>query len=135
VNAFDELLIGRACERLIADSAVFNDQREWAALAALYTPDGVVVRPNGQRLDGRAAIEAAYAGGAADRVTRHLCANVRVDVDDADSAHATTTVLIVSATRGDDHSVTFRAGEFADRFVRTAEGWRIAERRASLMNS
>jgi uncharacterized protein (TIGR02246 family) len=134
VNAFDELLIERACERLVADSAVFNDQREWAALAALYTADGVVVRPNGQRLEGRETIEAAYAGGAPDRVTRHLCANVRVDVDDADSAHATTTVLIVSGTRGDDSNVTFRAGEFADRFVRTDEGWRIAERRASLMS-
>ena len=133
MNATDELLIERACERLIADSAVFNDQREWTALAALYTPDGVVVRPNGQRLEGREAIEAAYAGGAPDRVTRHLCTNLRVDVDDADSAHATTTVLIVSGTRGDEANVTYRPGEFADRFVRTDEGWRIAERRASLM--
>jgi uncharacterized protein (TIGR02246 family) len=132
MNATDVLLIERACERLIADSAVLNDQREWAALAALYAPDGVVVRPNGQRLEGREAIEAAYAGGDPDRVTRHLCANVRVDVDDADSAHATTTVLIMSGTRGDDSNTTYRVGEFADSFVRTEEGWRIAERRASL---
>ncbi len=47
MNASDVLLIERACERLIADSAVFNDRREWAALAGLYTPTGVVVRPNG----------------------------------------------------------------------------------------
>jgi uncharacterized protein (TIGR02246 family) len=131
----DALVSERACERLIVDSASFNDQRAWSALAGLYTPDGVVVRPNGQRLEGRDAIEAAYAAGSSDRVTRHLCTNLRVDVDDADSAHATTTVLIASGTRGDDPNVTFRVGEFADRFVRTDEGWRIAERRASLMTN
>ena len=141
MNVSDVLLIERACERLIVDSATFNDRRQWAALAGLYTPGGVVVRPNGERLEGREAIEAAYASGSSDRVTRHLCANVRVEVDDADSAHATTVVLIVSGTRSDDADATFgvvpnnrhTVGEFADTFVRTADGWRIAERRASLV--
>ena len=140
MNASDVVLIERACERLVIDSARFNDERQWAALAGLYTSDGVVVRPNGQRLEGREAIEAAYAAGSPERVTRHLCTNLRVDVDDADSAHATTTVLIVAGTRSDDSDVTFgivpnehhAVGEFADRFERTEEGWRIAERRASL---
>jgi ketosteroid isomerase-like protein len=132
VNTSDALLIERACARLIVDSARFNDHRDWAALARLYTTTGVVVRPNGQRLEGREAIEAAYATGSPDRVTRHLCTNLLIDVDGPDAAHATTTVLIVAGTRSDP-DVTFRVGEFADRFVRTGEGWRIAERRASLL--
>jgi uncharacterized protein (TIGR02246 family) len=140
MNESEVVLIERACERLIIASATCNDQRAWAALAGLYTPDGVVVRPNGQRLEGRATIEAAYAAGPPDRVTRHLCTNMRVDVDDDDRAHATTTVLIVAGRRSDDPDVTFGVipnerhtiGEFADRFVRTGEGWRIVERRASL---
>ena len=78
MTEIEELLIERACERLIIDSATHNDQRDWPALAALYAEDGVVVRPNGQRLEGRAAIEAAYAAGPAERVTRHVCANLRV---------------------------------------------------------
>ena len=141
MNTSDVIQTERACERLIVDSARFNDLREWSALAGLYTPTGVVVRPNGQRLEGREAIEAAYAAGSPDRVTRHLCTNVRVDVDGPDAAHATTTVLIVAGTRTDDPDVTFgivpnehhTVGEFADRFERTDEGWRIAERRASLL--
>ena len=132
MNASDALLIERACERLVVDSARLNDEQEWAALAGLYTRTGVVVRPNGQRLDGREAIEAAYAAGSPDRVTRHLCTNLRVDVDGADAAHSTTTVLIVAGTRSDDSDVTYRVGEFADRFERTDEGWKIAERRASV---
>ena len=140
MNAAEAVLIERACERLIIDSARFNDDRQWSALAALYTPAGVVIRPNGQRLAGREAIEAAYAGGTPDRVTRHLCTNLRVDVDGPDEAHATTTVLIVSGTRSDAPDVTFgvipnahhAVGEFADRFERTDDGWLIAERRGSL---
>lgn len=139
MNDVDALLIERVCERLILDSARFNDEREWAALAGLYTPGGVVMRPNGQLLEGRGAIEAAYMAGTPDRVTRHLCTNLRVDVDDHDHAHATTTVLIVAGTQSDE-DVAFgvipnphhAVGEFADRFERTADGWRIAERRASL---
>ena len=141
MNDVDLLLIERSCARLVVDSATFNDQRDWASLAGLYADDGVLVRPNGQRLEGRAAIEAAYAAGPPDRVTRHVCANVRVDVDGPDAAHATTVVLIVSGTRTDDPGVTHGivpaehhlVGEFADRFVRTADGWRIAERRASVV--
>ncbi len=84
MTEIEQLLIERACERLIVDSATHNDQRDWPALAALYAEDGVVVRPNGQRLEGRAAIEAAYAAGPGDRVTRHVCANLRVHVDGPD---------------------------------------------------
>ena len=132
MEAMEALLIERACERLVVDSARLNDERQWAELANLYTPTGVVVRPNGQRLEGREAIEAAYAAGSPDRVTRHLCTNLRVDVDGPDAAHATTTVLIVAGTRSDDSDVTYRVGEFGDRFERTDEGWKIAERRASM---
>jgi hypothetical protein len=125
MEAIEALLIERACERLIVDSARCNDERQWAALAGLYTSAGVVVRPSGQRLEGREAIEAAYAAGPPDRVTRHLCTNLRVDVDGPDDAHGTTAVLIVA-------DGSYRVGEFADRFERTQEGWKIAERRASL---
>lgn len=143
MNDVEAMLIERACTRVILDSAAANDERQWAALAALYTPDGVVVRPNGQRLVGRDEIERAYAGGSPDRVTRHLCSNVRVDVVGPDEARAVTTVLIVSGQRSDDPDVTFgvvpnehhAVGEFADRLVRTDEGWRIAERQASVFMS
>jgi uncharacterized protein (TIGR02246 family) len=140
VNEIDQLLIERACARLVIDSATFNDERDWAALAGLYAPDGVVVRPSGQRIEGRDAIEAAYTAGPPERVTRHLCTNIRVDVDGPDAAHATTAVLIVSGVRSDDLDVAFGVvpnerhlvGEFADRFVRTDTGWWIAERHATL---
>ena len=75
MTEIEQLLIERACERLIVDSATHNDQRDWPALAALYAEDGVVVRPNGQRLEGTAVIEAAYGAGPRgndSRKRRHL---------------------------------------------------------------
>ncbi|MGE0141428.1 MAG: nuclear transport factor 2 family protein [Ilumatobacteraceae bacterium] len=137
----ERMLAERACERVVVASATCNDSRDWAGLAALYTADGVVVRPNGQRLEGRDAIEAGYAAGPADRVTRHLCTNMRVEVDGPDEARVDTTVFIVSGVRSDDPDATFGVlpsarhlvGEFADRLVRTGDGWRIAERHARLV--
>jgi 3-phenylpropionate/cinnamic acid dioxygenase small subunit len=140
VNDLDMMLIERACARVVIESAAANDLRRWAELAALYTVDGVVERPNGQRLQGREAIEAAYAAGPPERVTRHLCTNVRVQVEGPGSARVTTTVLIVAGVRTDDADATFgvvpndhhTVGQFVDRMVRTDAGWQIAERQASL---
>lgn len=141
MNDDDAIRIERACEQLIIDSAIHNDRKAWADLASLYTADGVVVRPNGERLEGRAAIEASYAATPADRVTRHLCTNLRVHVDGPDAAHALTTVMIVFGFETNDPEVAFGiqpsdhhlVGEFDDCFVRTDQGWRIAERRASMV--
>ncbi len=129
-----------AVERVIRDSAAHNDVRDWDALAALYTPDARLTRPSGQTAVGRDAIRAAYAGGATDRRTRHLCTDVRVEVDGRGTeASASTTVLLVSWTRdpdaaaGDVPTASGSAvGEFADRLVLTDDGWRLAERIARL---
>jgi uncharacterized protein (TIGR02246 family) len=141
VDESQRVLIERACERVIVATATCNDRRDWAGLAELYSPDGVVVRPNGQRLEGRAAIAESYGAAAPERVTRHLCLNMRVDVDGPDTAHSLTVVMIVSGTRTGDADVAFgvipsprhAVGEFADRLVRTDEGWKIAHRDATIV--
>lgn len=130
----------RACWRLVVDSASCNDARDWDALAALYIADGVVVRPSGDRIVGRAAIAESYAAGPANRRTRHVCTNWRFDLSGPDEATGTTTVLVYSwdadAPRdprfGHQLDARMVIGDFADRFVRTPEGWRIAERTATL---
>jgi ketosteroid isomerase-like protein len=116
------------CARLIALYANLNDAARWDEVAALYAEDGVMVRPTAPDapVSGRAAILAAFQARPP-RVTRHVCSNVVIEVESADSARGESAMLLF--TGGPAPLV----GSFHDRFVRTAEGWRFAERRGSLL--
>ncbi|AKM32803.1 hypothetical protein AB870_12685 [Pandoraea faecigallinarum] len=114
-----------------------NDRRDPQGLAALFADNGVLVRPNGETLVGRAAIAAAYAARPADRLTKHLVGNVLIDVTSATSAIGSSAVLLWSASAQDTPGPFGRPaqgrqvmGEFEDTFVRTVHGWRIARREA-----
>lgn len=130
----------RACERLVLDSAAHNDSAAWAELAGLYTPDAQLVRPSGEIVHGRTAIEASYRQGPAERRTRHVCTNIRVEVTDEHRASATTVVLLYSwtaSTVGVSDGLPFYrppvVGEFLDTFVHEADGWHISSRTARLL--
>ena len=76
-------------------------------------------------VEGRAAILAAFEARPA-RVSRHIVANIQVDVA-GDEASATSQILLFTAA-GQPPLV----GSYQDRLVRTPEGWRFVERRGSL---
>jgi ketosteroid isomerase-like protein len=116
----------RAIERLIIDYGAYNDAGDWDAVAALYIPDGRMSRPTAPDdfIEGQGAILAAFKSRPA-RTTRHICANIRVDVDGS-SATATSQILLFTG-----HDAP-KVGSYADKFIRTADGWRFAERRGSL---
>jgi ketosteroid isomerase-like protein len=120
------LLAERACERLVIDYAALNDVGNWDAVAALYLPEGRMSRPTtpDDFVEGRDAILAAFKARPV-RATRHICANIRVDVD-GDNATATSQILLFTG-----HEAP-KVGSYADTFARTADGWRFAERRGSL---
>ena len=122
----EALLSGRACERLIIDYGAHNDASDWDAVVALFTPDGRMSRPTAPDdfIEGRDAILAAFKSRPA-RTTRHICANMRVDVT-GDTATATSQILLFTG-----HDAP-KVGSYADKFVRTADGWRFTERRGSL---
>lgn len=116
------------CARLIALYANLNDDARWDEVVALYAEDGVMFRPTAPDagIEGRAAILAAFKARPA-RTTRHVCSNVVIDVDNENSARGTSAMLLFT---GEGAPLV---GSFHDRFVRTAEGWRFAERRGSLI--
>lgn len=115
------------CARLINLYANLNDAREWAAVAALYAEDGLMTRPTAPDtpIVGRAAILAAFLARPA-RITRHICANIVIDVESATRARGESAMLLFSA------GAAPLVGSFRDIFVLTGEGWRFAERRGSL---
>lgn len=116
------------CARLIALYANLNDAARWEELAALYAADGLMTRPTAPDapIVGRAAILAAFQSRPP-RTTRHVCSNVVIDVESAAEARGTSAMLLFTG------APTPLVGSFHDRFVRTAEGWRFAERRGTLL--
>lgn len=115
------------CARLIALYANLNDAGAWDEVAALYTDSGTMTRPTAPDapLLGRAAILAAFKGRPP-RLTRHVCSNVVITVESPDAARGESAMILLQP------GAAPLAGSFHDRFVRTAEGWRFAERRGSL---
>ncbi|HVM52525.1 MAG TPA: nuclear transport factor 2 family protein [Acidimicrobiales bacterium] len=129
----DIVAIERACERLVITYTHLVDGGRAAAVADLFTVDGVW-SSGGNRLEGREAIRAAFTRRQeSDRTSRHVCTNLLVDVIDAD--HATGLVyLTLYRHDGSGRGVPEPdlVGEYRDRFARTPEGWRFTERIATM---
>lgn len=140
MDELERLLAEQACTRLVLQAAAHVDGGDPAALAALFTPDAVLVRPGGTALHGRAAIQSAYEQRPAERITRHLVSNTLVDLVSATEARAQSQVLLWTGSTADAAGPRGRpasggpvVGAFDDRFVKTPEGWRIAHRTASFV--
>lgn len=104
--------------QLADDAAV----REWSEL---FAHDGVL-RVGTKTMEGRAALAQWLAEALATATMRHICTNVSVVMDSENDAHGITDLLLVVAKDG---AWTVGAtSRYADRYVRTAEGWRFAER-------
>lgn len=128
MKAKDRRAIEHDCARLIALYANLNDEARWDEVAALYAEDGVMVRPTAPDAPtvGREAILAAFKARPP-RVTRHVCSNVVIDVESEDTARGVSAMLLFTG------AAEPLVGSFHDRFVLTADGWRFAERRGSLL--
>ena len=112
---------------LLAAYNVAGDRMRLEALAATFTPAGVLETPTAV-LRGREEIARGLAGGSrrdgpAPTLVRHHLTTSHVELQEADQAEART-YFIVYTEIGPDH-----AGHYLDRLQKTAEGWRIQHRR------
>lgn len=127
--------IERACARLIIALAVHTDRGEYDEALALFADDAVMDR-DGERFAGIAALRAAYAARPAGRATCHVLSNILVTVRDDDSAQSSAYVSVYRHRTPDGRpprppyplAGPETIGEYRDRFVRTARGWRLVER-------
>ncbi len=112
------------------------DARDYAAAAELVAEDGVWHR-QGKALHGRQRIVEALEEREPGLVSAHLVLNALVDPRGADAAHVSAYVLVLRQTGEEPITgplpmpvprVLLRS---EDRFVRTASGWRIAEKRST----
>jgi SnoaL-like domain len=136
MNDMERMLAEHACERIIRCYCRHADLGEHAKAAEQFLADGRLEMPNGQRFEGKAAIRDRLASQPATQISRHLIANVVVEVRDADHASATSYLLMYRGVAegpavgqalplGD----AFLLGQYEDEFVKTGEGWKFASRR------
>lgn len=134
----ETMLAEHACAKLITGYAALLDAGCWEDVAALYLPDGRMSRPTAPDdfTVGRAEILASFTARPP-RISRHVCVNIRVHVEEG-TATATSQILLFTAESSDDGGLPIQSaappmvGTYADRLVLTDAGWRFAERRGSL---
>lgn len=123
------------CARLIRLYANLADAGRWGDVAGLYTADGRFARPSkpGEFVSGREAILASLTARPP-RPQRHVVANIVVEVTDDSHATAFSVMLLFTGEQPADGGLPLRdatgplVGSYTDRLVRTADGWRFAER-------
>jgi hypothetical protein len=133
------LAIEWECTRLINLYANLNDAGRWEAVAALYAEDGLMTRPTAPDAPvvGRKALLKSFLARPP-RASRHVCANIVVEVESPAAASAFSVILLFTGTADPAGGPASRdegpplVGTYRDRFVLTDEGWRFAERHGGL---
>lgn len=96
------------------------DSRDAQAYGELYTEDAVVLAPWGQEIRGREKLRRAVRNTPAGGWHEALESEIKVFGDAAEG---------ICRFRAQDLDGTIDSGCYEDRYVRTAEGWRISYRR------
>ena len=125
----------RACTQRVNHYARLNDSGAYAELSNMFTEDAVFARPSDPNnpVRGRAAIRASFESRPPRR-TLHVIFNVRVAVESATRAVATSDVILISA---EDSAlaapvITRFQGSFTDVLRRVGNEWLFAEKRGQI---
>lgn len=122
----DEL---QSIERLLSDFAWFADHCDAEGLARLFVPDGVL-SVSGRESSGsdNIAADCRKRFAVADRKTRHMWSNLRVEMPSANTA-ITTAIQLTFETSGDDTPARLRVNDVVDELRKAASGeWRFVSR-------
>ena len=137
MEPIERLLIERDCARLSVDYGRLVDFGQAARVAELFTEDGVCELSAGQ-FEGIGQIRAFFEKrqAQADVVSRHVMTNIAVDVHDADHASGLVYLTFYRVSWDGDGPAPLGppsyVGSYADEYLRTPDGWRIASRVARI---
>jgi ketosteroid isomerase-like protein len=129
--------VEQACYALAIEFAEIIDGQDYARLVEIFAEDATFVRPMAPKepIHGADNIVAMFQSRPRNRLTQHLISNFRVRMETMDTAVGTCRVLFFSSDVSEPETAEGRKaasrqsiGTYHDRYVRTKNGWRIAER-------
>ena len=136
MNDEERLAAERACEQLITRYTHIADFGPGETMPELFTDDAVWESGEG-RYEGREELLGFFGAPRGHAKSRHVSSNVAVTVTSDDEAEALSYFALYRYSEEkprvpdlDDQPVIL--GEYRDQFRRTADGWRIANRRADV---
>jgi ketosteroid isomerase-like protein len=134
VDDSERMLIERECERLVTSYCHYIDHGEAARVAELFSQDGRWVSPE-LTMDGIEQVRRGFEQRQANtkRMSRHVCNNFRVDVEDANHAEGCVYLTLYRHDGEEGRALSplegpQMVGEYRDSFVRTKAGWRFSSR-------
>lgn len=133
--------IERECTRLVLLFTEYVDSGHYEALKELFAPDGVFYRPAepDRAMTAQDVVES-YRLRLCTNASMHLVTNILITPESDTAASGSARILFYAAptdsinTIGMGRKATMQfVGRFSDRFVRTPQGWRFAQRRGEIL--
>lgn len=126
-SLLEQLLDRQEIAAVMAAYARWADLNQPERQAATFVADCRACYHPGEWITGRAALTGKLRAALARYAqTSHHVSNIEIDFEDPDTATAQSTVI--AWHRRHDGSEWTLYGRYVDRWTRTAEGWRLAER-------
>lgn len=123
-----------AIEDLVHLHAWYADHDEEPRMAELYAEDGQMLNVEPEPIKGRAAIAAwGRARQGIGRKVRHVMSNLRILIEDGDVVGHSILTLYRHDGEGMGAASPLLIADCHDRYIDTAEGWRLAERKIELI--
>lgn len=127
-----------ACSALAVEYAEIVDSKDYARFREIFAEDAAFTLPTNPQgtIRGVDNIIASFNSRPPNRLTNHIMSNIRVKVETADTAVGTCRVLLFTSDAAEPEgrmaSPKQLMGTYHDRYVRTKDGWRFAERRGGI---
>jgi SnoaL-like domain len=131
----------QACEALAIEYAEIVDSQEYERLREIFAEDAALIRPSTaqETVRGVDNIIASFTSRPRNRLTYHIMSNIRVRLETPEAAAGTCRVLLFTSDASEAQTAEGRKvspkqlmGTYHDRYVRTKDGWRFAERRGGI---
>ncbi|MGA3295346.1 MAG: nuclear transport factor 2 family protein [Candidatus Acidiferrales bacterium] len=131
----------QACAALAIEYAEIVDSEEYARFREIFAEDAAFTLPMNPQdtIRGVDNIIATFTSRPRTRLTQHIISNIRVRIETPETAAGTCRVLLFTADAAEPETAEGRKaspkqllGTYYDRYVRTTDGWRFAERRGTI---